>query len=79
MQAMNGSGMKGEAFSGSKDGKFKGPESPQNYGFTSVVADAKKGKDGQIEQSAEGFMSFMGGNRSFPVCSHHGRSPPSLE
>lgn len=43
-------------------------ESPQNYGFTSVVHDADKGKDGQITGSAEGFMSFMGGNRSFPVC-----------
>jgi phage gp45-like len=42
-------------------------ESPQNYGFTSVVADAEKGKDGQIDSSAEGFVSFMGGNRSFPV------------
>lgn len=68
MQAMTGSGMKGESFSASKDGKTKGPESPQNYGFTSVVADSKKGKDGQIDQCAEGFMSFIGGNRSLPVC-----------
>jgi hypothetical protein len=69
MQTMNGLGMKGEAFSGSKKGgKFKGPESPQNYGFTSVVADAMKGKDGQIQQCAEGFMSFLGGNRNLPVC-----------
>ena len=60
MQGMKGTAMKGEA--------RKDVESPQNYGFTSVVADAKKGKDGQIEQSAEGFMSYMGGNRSFPVC-----------
>jgi len=67
MQTMNGSGMKGESFSGSKDGSVKGPESPQNYGFTSVVAAASKAANGLIKQSAEGFMSFMGGNRSFPV------------
>ena len=33
-----------------------------------MVMPADKGKDGQIEGSAEGFMSYMGGNRSFPVC-----------
>jgi hypothetical protein len=66
MQAMKGQGMAGEAFSPSKDGSFPGPESPQNYGFTSVVADAKKIGD-KISQCAEGFMSFMGGNRTFPV------------
>lgn len=60
MQTMAGNAMKGES--------RKDVESPQNYGFTSVVADASKGKDGQIEQSAEGFMSYMGGNRAFPVC-----------
>ena len=60
MQEMAGSFMKGEA--------RKGIEAPQNYGFSSVVRDATKGKDGQIEASAEGFMSFIGGNRSFPVC-----------
>lgn len=60
MQTTKGSAMKGEV--------HKDVESPQNYGFTSVVADAKKGKDGQIEQCAEGFMSYMGGNRAFPVC-----------
>jgi phage gp45-like len=60
MQTMAGNAMKGET--------RKDVESPQNYGFTSVVADAKKGKDGQIEQSAEGFMSYMGGNKAFPVC-----------
>lgn len=42
-------------------------ESPQNYGFTSVVFDAEKGKDGKVEASAETFIGFMGGNRSFPV------------
>ena len=43
-------------------------ESPQNYGFTSVVAEATKRQDGQITDSAEGFITFCGGNRSFPVC-----------
>jgi phage gp45-like len=42
-------------------------EAPQNYGFTSVVRDAAKGADGKIQQSAETFVQFMGGNRSFPV------------
>jgi phage gp45-like len=42
-------------------------ESPQNYGFTSVVRDAIKDAQGKIQQSAETFVSFMGGNRSFPV------------
>src|SRR3954471_18137404 len=60
MQSMKGSGMKGES--------VKGVESPQNYGFSSVVADATKGKDGQIEQCAEGYMSYLTGSRSFPVC-----------
>jgi len=59
MQEMAGNFMKGET----RD-KI---ESPQNYGFTSVVADAIKGKDGQIMESAEAFISFIGGNRSFPV------------
>jgi phage gp45-like len=67
MQTMTGTGMKGEAFSASKSGKFKGPEAPQNYGFTSIVADATKGANGMIQKCAEGFMSFVGGNRSFPV------------
>lgn len=59
MQEMKGNFMKGE--------QRQKIEAPQNYGFTSVVLPAKKGKDGQIEESAEAFMSFMGGNRSFPV------------
>jgi phage gp45-like len=42
-------------------------ESPQNYGFTSVVFDAEKGQDGKIQSSAEHFTSFIGGSRSFPV------------
>ena len=60
MQEMGGNFMKGET--------RQKVESPQNYGFTSVVMDADKGQDGQISGSAEGFISFMGGNRSFPVC-----------
>ena len=59
MQNMKGSFMYGEA----RD-KI---ESPQNYGFTSVVKEATKGADGMIEACAEAFMSFMGGNRSFPI------------
>jgi hypothetical protein len=42
-------------------------ESPQNYGFTSVVMDAIKSEIGKVVGSAETFISFMGGNRSFPV------------
>ena len=60
MQEMAGNFMKGESRSG--------VESPQNYGFTSVVHAATKGADGSMTDSAEGFISFMGGNRSFPVC-----------
>jgi phage gp45-like len=59
MQQMDGGFMKGESRE-----KF---EAPQNYGFTSVVLPAKKGKDGQISECAEAFINFMGGNRSFPV------------
>jgi len=68
MQAMTGQGMKGEAFSPAKNGASKGPESPQNYGFTSVVADALGGAGKALGKCAEGFMNFIGGNRSFPVC-----------
>jgi phage gp45-like len=42
-------------------------ESPQNYGFTSVVFAAEKDLAGKILGCAETFISFMGGNRSFPV------------
>jgi phage gp45-like len=42
-------------------------EAPQNYGFTSVVADADKGPNGSLKNSAEAVMNFMGGNRSFPM------------
>ena len=45
----------------------KAVQSPQNYGFTSVVFDAEKDMMGKIQASAETFTSFMGGNRSYPV------------
>src|SRR5262249_37009300 len=53
-------GMKGETWPSNV--------APQNYGFSSVVADATKGAGGMIQQCAEGFMSFIGGNRNFPLC-----------
>jgi phage gp45-like len=59
MQEMKGSMLFGEA--------RERVESPQNYGFTSVVLPAKKGKDGKIEECAEAYISYLGGNRSFPV------------
>jgi len=59
MQEMSGNFMKGET--------REKVEAPQNYGFSSVVRPAKKGKDGQIEESAEAIMSFIGGNRSHPI------------
>jgi len=59
MQEMKGSMMFGEARTRI--------ESPQNYGFTSVVLPAKKDKDGQIVQGAEAYINFLGGNRTFPV------------
>lgn len=59
MQEMSGNFMAGET--------RQKIESPQNYGFTSVVLPAKKDKDGKIEESAEAFIGFQGGNRSFPV------------
>lgn len=61
MQEMAGNFMKGETRSAI--------ESPQNYGFTSVVADADKDSNGAVTACAEAFISFMGGNRSFPVAS----------
>ena len=59
MQQMKGS-MMGEG----RDGV----ESPQNYGFSSVVRGATKGSDGAIQDCAEGFMSYFGGNRSSNFC-----------
>jgi hypothetical protein len=60
MQEMAGNFMKGET----RDKV----ESPQNYGFSSVVRAATKDAQGIIKEAAEGFISFIGGNRSFPVC-----------
>jgi hypothetical protein len=60
MQEMGGNVMKAE--------QRTKIESPQNYGFSSVVMDADQGQGGQISGSAEGFMQFPGGNRSFAVC-----------
>lgn len=57
-EANNATGMKGES--------WPNFEAPQNYGFSSVCADADKGKDGAM-MGAEAFISFMGSNRSFPV------------
>jgi phage gp45-like len=59
MQEMGGNFMANETRSG--------VEAPQNYGFTSAVFDSEKGQDGKIQASAETFIGFMGGNRSFPV------------
>lgn len=59
MQEMGGNFMHNES--------RKEIEAPQNYGFTSVVFDAEKGEDGKVAASAETFIGFMGGNRSFPV------------
>jgi phage gp45-like len=42
-------------------------ESPQNYGFSSVVADGDKGPNNSLTNSAEQVISFIGGNRSFPM------------
>jgi phage gp45-like len=55
MQEMGGSMMSGES--------RQRIESPQNYGFTSVVMDA----DQSGGKGAETFISFMGGGRSIPV------------
>ena len=60
MQEMKGMMMYGES--------RQKVEAPQNYGFSSVVRPATKGADGQIQDCAEGYMSFGGGNRSFPFC-----------
>jgi Gp45 protein len=57
MQEMKGTAMHGES--------RQNIESPQNYGFSSVVAKADKDDKGNITGSAEGFMSAVGGNSSF--------------
>lgn len=60
MQEMGGNFMKGET----RDKV----ECPQNFGFTSVCMDGDKDGDGKLTMGPEAFISFMGGNRSFPVC-----------
>lgn len=60
MQEMAGNFMKGEHRSA--------VESPQNYGFSSVVRAPTMDAQGMIKEAAEGFISFIGGNRSFSVC-----------
>ena len=59
MQEMAGTFMNGES--------RKAIEAPQNYGFTSHVMPAEKDAMGKITGCAEVAMSFIGGNRSFPV------------
>ena len=59
MQEMAGNFMAGETRSA--------VEAPQNYGFTSVVFDATKDAMGKVLAGAEVAMSFLGGNRSFPL------------
>ena len=56
--------MKGAILGESRDGV----ESPQNYGFSSVVRAATKGSDGTIQECAEGFMSYFGGSRTSNFC-----------
>jgi hypothetical protein len=57
----------GNKCQGQHSEQWNNMEAPQNYGFTSVVHPADKNDDGQIESSAEGHVSFAGGNRSFPI------------
>jgi phage gp45-like len=45
----------------------KAINAPQNFGFSSVVMNSIMSKAGSMIGSAETFISFMGGNRSFPV------------
>ena len=59
MQEMAGGMMKGES-----RGQI---ESPHSYGFSCVPFDADKDEDGNETTGAETFISFIGGNRSFPV------------
>jgi phage gp45-like len=59
MQEVTANVMKGET--------RQGIEAPQNYGFTSVHMGPDQDSQGNLTGGAEHFMSFMGGNRSFPV------------
>jgi Bacteriophage Mu Gp45 spike protein len=54
--------MKGKFMAGESREKF---EAPQNYGFSSVVQPVTG--EGDQRQGSEAFISFIGGNRSFPV------------
>jgi hypothetical protein len=56
---MSGNFLKGES--------RQGIEAPQNYGFTSHCMPADKDELGNITHCAEVVMSFVGGNRGFPV------------
>jgi Bacteriophage Mu Gp45 spike protein len=59
IQEVAGSFMRGEA--------RKGIEAPHSYGFSAVPFDADKpGEDGKPGLGPEAFVSFIGGNRSFP-------------
>jgi hypothetical protein len=58
IQEVAGKFLKGEA--------RKGIEHASQYGFTSVPFDADEGKDGKPGVGPESFVSFIGGNRSFP-------------
>jgi hypothetical protein len=58
VQEVAASFMKGEA--------RKGIEHAQQYGFTSVPFDPDPEKDGKPGLGPEAFVSFIGGNRSFP-------------
>jgi Bacteriophage Mu Gp45 spike protein len=59
MQEVGASFMKGESRS-----KI---EAPSMYGFTCVPFAADKGEEGKPGLGPETFISFIGGNRSFPV------------
>jgi phage gp45-like len=63
----DGFGMQLGKANGMKNETRERIESPQNYGFTSVVADGDKGANGSLKNSAEAVMNFIGGNRSFPM------------
>jgi hypothetical protein len=58
MQTIAASFMKGEG--------RKGIEHAQQYGFTSLPFDPDEAKDGKPGLGPETFISFIGGNRSFP-------------
>lgn len=59
MQEMKGSGLKNQS--------HDKVESPQNYGFTSVVMDADKDEDGNVTHGAETTLNYMGGSTSLPM------------